>query len=179
MRRRSFLLFLTPAFCGAVLIGGVMTGMAQAQFLSGHDSNAPVNFSADRIEVQDRADRVVVSGNVHVTQGNLTLDATRMTVAYTNAGGIQIGRIDATGGVRVTRGPETARGDVAIYDLDRRIITMIGNVVLQQRDNRLTGGRLVMDLASGRSTVHGRASSPGVSRGGGRVTGTFTVPARK
>lgn len=179
MRRTSLLLTVVLALGGAVVAGGVMTGMAQAQFLRGHDSNAPVNFSADRIEVQDRADRVVVSGNVHVTQGELTLDSARMTVAYTNAGGIQIERIDATGGVRVTRGSETARGDVAIYDLDRRIITMLGNVVLQQRENRLTGGRLVMDLASGRSTVDGRAASPGVSSGGGRVTGTFTVPERK
>ncbi|MDI1294514.1 MAG: OstA family protein, partial [bacterium] len=53
---------------------------------------------------------------------------------------------------------------------------------LTQGANRLTGGRLVMDLASGRSTVDGRASggTPGVAgNAGGRVSGTFTVPQRK
>lgn len=179
---RSF--FLASLSLGLGLSGaflyGSMTDGANAQILSGHDSGAPVNFSADQIEVQDRADRVVVSGNVHVTQGGLTLDSARMTVAYHNAGGIEIDRIDASGNVRVTRGNERARGDVAIYDLNNRIITMVGNVELTQNSNRLTGGRLVMDLNSGRSTVDGRATSAaGVRQGGGRVTGTFTVPKDK
>lgn len=164
-----------------VLIASAMTVLAagysaQAQLMRGHDSNAPVSFSADRIEVQDRADRVVVSGNVHVTQANLALTAARMTVAYRDAGGLQIDRIDASGGVRVTRGEDSARGDVAIYDLNSKVITMVGNVTLTQGSNRLTGGRLVMDLNTGRSAVDGRA---GAAAGGGRVTGTFTVPQRR
>ena len=179
-----------PIFIAAALLalgaGGAgfygLTGdAAQAQLLRGHDSGAPVNFSADRIEVQDRADRVVVSGNVQVAQGGLTLNSQRMTVAYTNSGGVEIERIDAYGNVRVARGNERARGDVGIYDLNRRIITMLGNVELMQGTNRLTGGRLVMDLSTGRSTVDGNASAPGVSGqgGGGRVSGTFTVPDRQ
>jgi lipopolysaccharide export system protein LptA len=156
---------------------------ADAQLIRGYDSNAPVNFSADRIVIQDRADRVVVSGNVQVTQGDLTLTSARLTVAYRQTGSIQVDRLDATGGVVVTRGGETARGDVGIYDLNRRLITMVGNVTLTQGANRLSGGRLLIDLASGRSTVDGRAaSSPGgqgaVSASGGRVSGTFTVPQR-
>lgn len=177
---RSFAL-ATAAVVVPVVTGG---GPAQGQLLRGHDSNAPVDFSADRIEVQDRADRVVVSGNVHVTQGELVLDAARMTVAYRNGGtgtgtgGIQIQRLDASGDVRVRRGGDRARGDVAIYDLNSRIITMLGNVQLDQGTNRLSGGRLVMDLNTGRSTVDGRASAAGGNAGGGRVTGTFTVPQR-
>lgn len=180
MNRPILLAGLSLSLGGAIAIAAVLDGgPARAQILRGHDSSAPVDFSADRIEVQDRADRVVVSGNVHVTQGELTLNSARMTVAYRNVGGIEIDRIDATGNVRVTRGAERARGDVAIYDLDRRIITMLGNVELQQGSNRLSGGRLVMDLRSGRSTVDGRAAAPGVSGGSGRVTGTFTVPERE
>jgi len=182
MVRPFFLAFLSLALgvSGAFLYGS-FGNAAQAQLLRGHDSSAPVNFAADRIEVQDRADRVVVSGNVHVTQGGLTLDSARMTVAYRNSGSIEIDRIDAAGNVRVTRGNERARGDTAVYDLNNRIITMIGNVELNQGANRLTGGRLVMDLQSGRSTVDGHSASggAGVSQGsGGRVTGTFTVPQR-
>lgn len=176
------------SFAGFALGGAVGTAImlgagATAQVLKNHDSNAPVNFSADRIEVQDRADRVVVTGNVHVTQAGMTLNAARMTVAYRNGsgnGGIEIDRIDAAGNVIVTKGSETARGNVAIYDLNSRLITMLGNVQLTQGSNRLTGGRLVIDLRSGRSTVDGRtAGGTGVSGGGdGRVTGTFTVPQR-
>jgi lipopolysaccharide export system protein LptA len=154
---------------------------AQAQIMKGHDSNAPVNFTADRIEVQDRSDRVVVSGNVDVTQAGLRLTSDRMTVAYQNKGSVEIDRIDASGNVVVTRGGDVARGNVAIYDLDKRLITMLGNVQLNQGTNRLTGGRLVMDLNTGRSTVDGRASTaPGTSTTAtGRVSGTFTVPQRQ
>jgi lipopolysaccharide export system protein LptA len=158
---------------------------AQAQALANHNSNAPVDFAAGSIEVQDRADRVVLAGNVRVTQAGLTVTAPRMTVAYTRAGGTDVNRLDATGGVTVVKGDEMAKGNVAIYDLDRRLITMVGNVELRQRGNNLRGGRLVIDLNSGRATVDGRGAARGpdgnpVEGGtGGRVTGTFTVPERK
>ncbi|HEV7311598.1 LptA/OstA family protein [Sphingopyxis sp.] len=158
---------------------------AHAQALANHNSNAPVDFAAGSIEVQDRADRVVLAGNVRVTQAGLTVTAPRMTVAYTRSGGTDVNRLDATGGVTVVKGDETAKGNVAIYDLDRRLITMVGNVELRQRGNHLRGGRLVIDLTSGRATVDGRGAARGpdgnpVAGGtGGRVTGTFTVPERK
>ena len=158
---------------------------AQAQALANHNSNAPVDMAANSIEVQDRADRVIVSGNVRITQAGLTLTAPRMTIAYTRSGGTDINRLDATGGVVVTKGDERASGNVAIYDLDRRLITMVGNVELRQRGNRLSGGRMVIDLNTGRATVDGRGAARGpdgnpVQGGtGGRVTGTFTVPERK
>lgn len=179
--RRVFLASMSVLIgAGGAFVYGLVGAPASAQLLGGHDSNAPVNFSADRIEVQDRADRVVVTGNVHVTQGDLIIDSARMTVAYHNASGVEIDRIDASGDVRIRRGNDTARGNVAIYDLNARVITMLGNVELTQGTNRLTGGRLIMDLRSGRSTVDGRGTAPGVTAGqGGRVSGTFTVPDRK
>ena len=158
---------------------------AQAQALANHNSNAPVDFAAGSIEVQDRADRVVLAGGVRVTQAGLVVTAPRMTVAYTRSGGTDVNRLDATGGVTVVKGDETAKGNVAIYDLDRRLITMVGNVELRQRGNNLRGGRLLIDLNSGRATVDGRGAARGpdgnpVQGGtGGRVTGTFTVPERK
>lgn len=155
-----------------------------AQAISGHDSNAPVNYAADRIELQDKAKRVVLSGNVDISQGDLRLRAARTTVAYTDADALRIQRLDATGGVTVTRGGESARGDVAVYDFNRRIITLAGNVALRRGSDTLNGGRLVMDLNSGVSSVDGRAggSSSAVGgtggSGGGRVSGSFSVPRR-
>lgn len=157
---------------------------AQAQALANHNSNAPVDFAASSIEVQDRADRVVLAGNVVVNQAGLTVKAPRMTVAYSRAGGTSVNRLDATGGVVVTKGTEQASGNVGIYDLDRRLITLVGNVKLRQQGNNLSGGRLVIDLDSGRATVDGKGAARGpdgnaIEGGtGGRVTGTFNVPKR-
>jgi lipopolysaccharide export system protein LptA len=160
---------------GALLALGPALGQTSA--LKGHNSDAPVDVAADRIEVQDRADRAVFSGNVVVRQADLTLTAGRLTVAYSSGGGIEIRRIDATGGVTVRSPSETARGDFGIYDLDRKIITLIGDVTLNQRDARVSGGRLTIDLQTGRAVLDG-GGAPGTKAEGGRVTGTFTVPRR-
>lgn len=152
--------------------------LGQTSALKGHNSNAPVDVAADRIEVQDRADRAIFSGNVVVRQGQLTLTASRLTVAYSSTGGVELRRIDATGGVTVRSPAETAQGNVGIYDLERRIITLIGDVSLVQRDARVNGGRLTIDLDSGRAVMDG-GGPPGTTSQGGRVTGTFTVPQKK
>ena len=164
------------------LAAALMASPVSAQALRGHNANAPVDVDADRIEVQDRADRAVFSGNVKVRQGGLALDAARLTVAYSRAGGgPTIQRLDASGGVTVQSASERATGNFAIYDLNRRLITMIGGVTLNQGANVVRGGRLVIDLNSGRSVIDGSAvgSGSGISGGaGGRVTGRFTVPQR-
>jgi lipopolysaccharide export system protein LptA len=153
-------------------------GQGAVSALKGHNSNAPVDVAADRIELQDRTDRAVLTGNVNVQQGDLKLTAQRLTVAYSRAGGTQIQRLDAAGGVTVRSPSETARGEFAIYDLDRRLITMLGGVVLTRGASEVRGGRLVIDLDSGRATVDGSAVGGGTSPQGGRVTGRFTVPQR-
>lgn len=161
----------------------LLASSAGAQALKNHNTNAPVDFEADRIEVQDKANRAVFSGNVHATQGNMVLDAARMTVAYTNqkqAGSPSVQRVDASGGVTVRSPDQTARGNFGIYDLNRRIITMLGAVTLVQGVNTVRGGRLVIDLNSGRSVMDGSSvgGAAGTTSAGGRVTGRFTVPQR-
>jgi lipopolysaccharide export system protein LptA len=189
MAMRSIGIILASGFVGAALLAGGATVAASAQLsqeqpasaLKGHNSNAPIDVTADRIEVQDRADRAVFSGNVHVTQAELTLDTPRLTVAYSggpgDGSGVQIERLDAAGGVIVHSPSETAKGDIGIYDLDRKLITLLGNVQLVRERNTVNGARLVIDLDSGRAVIDG--GPPGVNQSGGRVTGHFTVPQRQ
>ena len=166
---RSF----AAAFIAASIASLGFGSLAGAQALAGFNSNQPVNYAADRIELQDRQNRVVLSGDVVITQGDLRLTAGRTTVSFTDAGSLRIQRIDATGGVTVTRGSETARGSAGVYDFNRRVIILSGGVSLRRGGDTLNGGRLTVDLNSGLSSVDG-----GGARGsqGGRVTGSFTVP---
>ena len=150
----------------------------QSTALGNHNTGAPVNVAADRIEVQDRADRAVFSGNVVATQADLTLNAARVTLAYANTSGIQIKRIDASGGVTVRSPSETAKGSYAIYDLESRLITLIGGVTLTRGASHVSGGRLVIDLTTGRAVMDGGAGRGATSSSSGRVSGTFTVPER-
>ena len=174
---------LLPIAASAVLL---CAGAAVAQ--SRHDGGAPINFGADHIELQDKANRAVLSGNVSVKQAEMTLNAARMTVAYTGQvvdGNPQVSRLDAAGGVVVSRPDQSARGQYAIYDLNRRVVTMLGAVTLTQAGNTVNGGRLTINLDTGRavidgSSVGGSTTTPAgtVQQSGGRVTGTFSVPKR-
>jgi lipopolysaccharide export system protein LptA len=164
----------------AALTGGMNLA---AQGIARHDSNAPVTYDAGKFVFDDRGNQAIADGGVILTQAGLRVQSQRMLVNFTDAGGqLQIQRITATGGVVITRGDERASGDNAIYDFNRRIITMAGNVALRRGADTLNGGRLVIDLASGLSTVDGAASgnaaAPGAPSGRGRVTGTFTVPQK-
>lgn len=176
--RLALLRFVT----GLVLAATLAAPASSQSALQGLNSGGPINVEADRIEVQDRADRAIFAGNVVARQGNLTLNAARITVAYSGGvdSGIEVQRLDASGGVTVRSPSETARGQFAVYDLNRRLITLLGGVELVRGGNTVRGGRLVIDLDTGRAIVDGRAQGgTGIDTAGapsGRVSGTFTVP---
>ena len=165
---------------GGMVLGTVLASQmsVSAQAIASHNTDAPVSFDAGSIDFDDRANRVVLSGGVTVNQAGLTLRSNRMLANYTDDGSLDVKRITANGGVVVNRGSERASGDVAVYDFGKRVITMAGNVSLSRGGDTLNGGRLVIDLASGLSTVDGRAAggaTTGESNSKGRVTGTFSV----
>jgi len=166
---------LLPALFLLALTGPAL-GQSAVSALKGHDTGLPVDVEADRIEVQDRQDRAIFSGNVRVRQGDLTMTAARLRVAYrtTSGGGLEVLRIDADGGVRMESPSERARGNYGIYDVERRLFTMIGDVTLDRGSSSVRGQRLVIDLDNGRSTLDGGS----VGGEAGRVTGRFTVPKR-
>ena len=157
----------------ASAIGGV--AIVNAQAVASHNTQAPLSIDAGDIDIDDRSNRIVMTGGVIVKQGGLTVRSNRMLANYSDAGTLDVERITANGGVVVTRGNERASGDVAVYDFSRRIITMAGNVSIGRGGDTLEGGRLVIDLNTGRSSVDGRASGTGLSDSEGRVTGTFNV----
>jgi lipopolysaccharide export system protein LptA len=166
----------------------VLAASSPALAQTRHNSDAPIDFAAEHIELQDKANRVLLSGNVRITQAEMTLTAARMTVSYTGQvvnGSPQVSRLDAAGGVTVARPDQTARSQYAVYDLNRRVITMVGGVTLRQGANNISGGRLSINLDTGRATIDGSGvrggttpGQPGVQSSGGRVTGRFSVPKR-
>lgn len=172
---------LAPVSLFALLVG------AGASAQVSHNSNAPIDFNAATIELQDRANRAILSGGVTINQASMTLRAARVVVAYTgeiSGGNPQVSRLDAAGGVVVTRPDQRAEGQYAVYDVNRRTIVMAGNVTLTQGPNRISGGRLSIDLDTGRASIDGsgvgteRAPDGSVTRQSGRVTGRFSVPKR-
>lgn len=172
----------TTLFLSALTIAAI-GGVASAQ--QRHNSAAPIDFNAGHIELQDKANRAILSGGVRVTQAEMTLTADRMTVAYTGKvvdGSPSISRLDATGNVVVTRPDQNARGQYGVYDINRRTIIMLGGVTLNQGTNIVRGNRLTINLDTGKAVIDGSGVASGTSgtttTSGGRVTGRFSVPKR-
>lgn len=175
---RIALVWAAGGFIATAGIMGTLPGNAQS--FAAHNTRAPVTYNAGSAAWDDRANRVVFSGGVVVTQAGLTVRSQRMLVNYTDTDSLAIQRITASGGVSFVRGNERASGDTAVYDLNSRIITMAGNVKLARGTDTLNGGRLTINLDTGVSSVDGRASGGSDALGSegssGRVTGTFSVP---
>jgi lipopolysaccharide export system protein LptA len=182
----------TPSMLAALALVAGGVGYAHAQQANAkHDSNAPIDWNADRMEVHDKDHRAILIGNVKAVQQDMTLTSDRATANYTgsvaNSGGTgpgggnpQVHRLDATGHVVVTRPNEVAHGEYGIYDLDKRLVTLIGNVTLDRTGpnaGTVRGGRLVINLNTNQANMDGSAvGGNGNAGAGGRVSGRFTVP---
>jgi lipopolysaccharide export system protein LptA len=86
------------------------------------------------------------------------------------SGAQNIRRIEARGGVTVLTKDQNASGDLGIYDLKTKTITLSGNVVVSQGQNVIHGERVVVDMVTGNARVEsagsgaaggGPAASPG------------------
>ena len=83
MNTRSFM----TGLCTVLGAAAILSTASSAQSIRNHNSNAPVDFTAGSLELQDRADRVVLAGGVTVTQAGLVLKSSRLTAAYSSNGG--------------------------------------------------------------------------------------------
>jgi lipopolysaccharide export system protein LptA len=172
--------------------GGVASSPAKPGQLENKD--APVQIEAATLEVHDKSKTATFSGNVQVVQGDTTMRCRSLVVFYGQEVGIgeaggeaatgtaaksplggtkgaqNIRRIEARGGVTVLTKDQSASGDLGIYDLKTKTITLSGNVVVSQGQNVIHGERVVVDTETGNAKVESGGSGAGASAGtGGRV----------
>jgi lipopolysaccharide export system protein LptA len=170
------------AFVLTVLTGLILSGgPASSQAFKGHNTRAEIDIQSDRQVIETRSKRGVFTGNVVVQQADLTIRASSMTILY---GGGAASRIEASGNVRITRGNESAQSGYALYEPRRSLITLNGGVLLNKGGNVMRGGRLVIDMGSGKATVDGNggaapaapgAPAPTTNPNTGRVSGRINV----
>ena len=124
----------------------------------GQNTDAPVEVTADRLEVDQPSGSAVFSGDVTVGQGDMTLEADQVRVEY-EEGGEGIRRLLATGGVTLVNGAEAAEAQEAEYTIASGVVVMTGDVLLTQRGSALSSERLTVNLKTGTGTMEGRVRS--------------------
>lgn len=162
----------------------VPAAMAAKTGFSNHNAKDPIEFSADRLEVQKEGSVAMFLGKVEAIQGEMTLLSDEVRVYYQTGGKSgeasssltgSVTRIDSRGNVRITSRGDTAEGDWAVYDVGRQLVTMGGRVVLHQSGSVVRGSRLELNLDTGQTRVQGVASTQGDQR----VRGEFTPAPKK
>ena len=158
------------------------------------DKDAPVQIEAATLEVHDKTKTATFSGNVQVVQGDTTMRCRSLVVFYGQEVGLgdatsevttgtvskpplggakgaqNVRRIEARGGVTVLTKDQSATGDLGIYDLKTKTITLSDNVVVSQGQNIIHGERVVVDTETGNARVESGGSGAGTgAAGSGRV----------
>lgn len=173
----AFALLLSP-----VLAQGKASaqGNANSPFNGfGGSGKDPIKIDANRLEVQQQANKATYTGDVVAVQGKMTMRCTTLHVFFNqqknqgekatpaaapaapSPGGGGFKRLECLGPVTVTQEKQTATSAMLVYEADT--ITMTGNVVLSDGDNVQAGEKMVYHT----KTQIGQME-------GGRVRGIFT-----
>lgn len=134
------------------------------------DPNAPIEVSADNFDADANAKTATYSGNVIVHQGDVRMHANTVRVNVVDGKPV---KIFAQGRVVVDAPSGEAVGDNGVYDVNPRLVTLTGHVVLTKEKNVMRGSLLTVNLVTGMATLDG-GKQPG-----GRVQGLFTPESQK
>jgi lipopolysaccharide export system protein LptA len=170
----------------AVLLASAAGPPVQSLLQGGQDKDQPVQIEAASLEVRDKNKTATFAGDVQVVQGDTTMKCQKLVVFYGQEVGIAQGgapapdakpaatlagpksaqnirRIEARGGVTVITKDQNASGDLGVYDLLAKTITLTGNVVVSQGQNVIHGERVVVDTVSGNARVESNNQGGGAT----------------
>jgi len=182
------------AYCLAAMLALLTAGVAAAQnsvhgALQGRNGDQPILIQAETLEILDKVKTATFSGNVQVVQGDTTMGCRSLVVFYgpEDGGSAQaanpavssaaeshgpvmpqggnIRRAEARGDVTVVTGDQKVNGDLGVYDMKTKTITLIGNVVVSRGKDVLRGERVVVNTATGDARVDGTAARDGAKTG--------------
>jgi lipopolysaccharide export system protein LptA len=162
--RRWVPIFAAAALCAGPACAQVTTGLG----LSPKDANAPIQVASDNFDADLNAKTGVYTGNVIITQGDMTLHADKVRI-NTVAG--KPDKIYADGSVVFVAPNGNAKGDAGVYDVAPRLITMTGKVILNKEKNVMRGTTLVVNLVTGMAHLNAKGAT-----GGGRVKALLIPP---
>lgn len=156
---------LTLATAFTVLAAAATAQQANIAFgdLS-QDTTLPVEVAAEQFAVNNADGSAVFTGDVKVTQGEMTLSAAEVKVEY-NPEGNAINRLVASGGVTITNLGDAAKASDAVYTIASGMIVLTGNVVLTQGPSAMAGQKLTINLNDGSGVMEGGVTTTFVPGG--------------
>lgn len=137
----------------------VASGVCAADVAFGglsHQSDTPVEVNANALSVNQSTGLVTFDGDVTAIQGGLRLAADTVVVAYGTAeSASKITSMVATGNVLFVTPEDEAKSNKAVYDLQKGVIEMTGNVLLTQGPAVVSADTMFVNLDTGAATLSG------------------------
>ncbi|HEY8615094.1 LptA/OstA family protein [Phenylobacterium sp.] len=144
------------------------------------NSDAPVDITADELEVTNNACTAIWRGNAEALQETSRLRAQVLKIfnkqGPARGGGGQGGgcgeldRLEAEGQVYYVTPDQRVRANAATYTAANQTLVMSGDVVAVQGQNVLRGTRMVFNTKTGEGNMVGQATGRNAQ---GRVRGVF------
>jgi len=140
---------------------GVYHVMEQIMVLVGGDlrfeSAEAIITARDSLEFWEADQLAVARGDATVVSEARRLRADVMTayILPDASGKKSVQRIDAIGNVHVSTGEEVILGREGVYEVDREVATICGNVRITRGDNQLNGDCAEIEMKTGRSRLLG------------------------
>jgi lipopolysaccharide export system protein LptA len=149
------------------------------------NSKDPIRIDANKLEVFDKEQKAVYSGDVIAVRGTATTRSTVMTIFYDNKKAQEkkegtapaapsqaaqdgaLKRIEFTGPVSVVNGTQTMTSNKMVYDAIGKIVTLTGSAVVADGPNVQRGELMTYNTETGIATIINPTP-------GGRVQGVFT-----
>jgi lipopolysaccharide export system protein LptA len=164
---------------GVVLAAAATVLAAGAAHAQLSPNKGPIDITGDSMEVHDPQHLIIWKGRVEALQAPDRLRSDLLNIYYKAApktpgapkpaAGAQaapgadfgaIDRMEAIGNVYFVTPTDIAKGDKAIYTADNQTIVITGDVVLTRGEDVGRGSRLVIDIATGNSTLEGGGAGP-------------------
>ena len=117
-------------------------------------SDEPTYIRSDSLSLKSKERVFMYTGNVNVTQGDMTLMSDSVEGKYTEQNKIE--QLVAKNNVTITRGEELkARGEQALYNALAGTVTLTENPEVEQNGSILTADKITIYLADNRSVAEG------------------------
>lgn len=164
--RMSVLLFSAAIILLAICMTAPLTAADQESVSRKISPKSPIHIKSDRMEAMDKNGTVIFKGNVIAVKGDLTINADRLDVIYTEkkekkSGGRQrrvLKKIVATGHVKIVQGKKVGTGQKAIYDKQAEKLVLTGDAQVWEGSNRIKGNRITLYINEDRSVVESSGS---------------------
>ncbi|HEY2773934.1 MAG TPA: LptA/OstA family protein [Candidatus Binatia bacterium] len=143
------------------------------------DVPSPVDISADRMEYNYGQGLLHYEGNVVVDHAGARIKSRSLDVTFEPGGQKRLKKITARGSVELTRGDESAHGEVAEYEPTTATVTLTQNARLGSGPNSVAGEKVVVYLNEKRAVVLGGGAPATASAAAGEQgAGPAAAPGR-